>query len=98
MLGNQRGMAKIVDAAISGDMSGLDSAQKKMVQALNKKDFSSDLSRMLYDKGVLVSDYRNKRTGERVSPEMKAAMEERGLTFNPDRPGLNATYTVGKAK
>lgn len=98
VLGNQPGMAKIVDAAISGDMSGLDSAQKKMVQALDKKNFSSDLSRMLYDKGVLVSDYRNKRTGERVSPEMRAAMEERGLTFNPDRPGLNATYTVGKSK
>lgn len=98
MLGNQPGMAKIVDAAISGDMAGLNSSQKKLVQSLNKKNFSSNLSTMLYDQGVLVSDYRNKRTGERVSPEMRASMEERGLTFNPDRPGLNATYTVGKGK
>jgi len=96
MLGNQPDLDKIVNAAISEDMSGLDSAQKKFVQALYKKNFSSDLSRGLYEKGVLVSDYRNKRTGERVSPEMRASMEERGLTFTTDQPGLNAVYTVGK--
>jgi len=98
LLGNQPGMDKIVNAAITGDKSGLDASQKKLLQVLYKKGFSSTLGNQLYDKGVLVSDYRNTRTRDRVSPEMKAAMEERGLTFTTDRPGLNAVYTVGKAK
>lgn len=98
ILGNQpsKDVDGVVEAALSRDPSGLNSLQKKFYDKLIKSNFSSYVHDEMMDSGILVSDFRNKRTGERVSPEMKAAMEERGLTFTTDRPGLNAVYTVGK--
>jgi len=88
---------KITQAWIAGSSEGLSSSQTKVYNKY-KNSFRSELHSDMIDQGLYETRYIDKKTRQLVSPELIKSMQERGLDFVTDQPGLNATYTIGKKR
>lgn len=92
----QQGMASPVSnkvvSALLGDQVELDSMERKQLGYLRDKGFSSGLTDLQLQRGLLESGFVDKKTGSRLTEEAIKAAQSRGLKLTPDEGGLNATY------
>ena len=78
--------------ALLGEEVQLSELEAKELGYLRDKGASSMLTDMQLERGLLEQGYIDKKTRQRVSPELMSEAQRRGLGLKTDSPGLSATY------
>ncbi len=88
----------MINALVTRDPSGLSDSEKKAYRNAKSNYIGTEYGN-LKRRGVLVTDYIDKATGEKASDELIESMERRGMGFTYDPSDkTNKTYIIAKKR